>query len=179
MGEDKAFVLVSGKPLIEILVDKLSPIFTDLLIITNTPELYKKYGIRTQQDIIQNCGPLGGIYTGLVSSANKYNFIVACDMPFLNPALLMFMSDQIQGYDLVIPKRNGLLEPLCAVYAKTCIQPIKNELSQQNLKISNFLQQVKVKVISEEEIAKFDPEQLCFVNINTPRDYRKIKYARI
>jgi len=174
MGEDKSFVDFCGRPLIEILIDKLSPLFKDLIIITNQAHLYRKYEIKTHQDILPDRGPLGGIYTGLTYSKDKYNFILACDMPFLNQELIQYMLGKINDYDVIIPEYNNRLQPLCAIYSKNCIPPIENELNKNNLKIIDFFSQVKVRIITKKEIATFDTEGKCFVNINTPQDYQSI-----
>tara|TARA_B100000315_G_C14389448_1_gene501223 strand:- start:1 stop:609 length:609 start_codon:yes stop_codon:yes gene_type:complete len=170
MGEDKAFKLFSGRPLIEIVIEKMSSLFEDLLIVTNSPHLYKEYSIRTVSDVVKDCGPLGGIYTGLLSSPKNNNFIVACDMPFLNENLVKFMAKQHEEYDVIIPQFKGLFEPLCAVYSKNCIKPIEKALSNRNFKMIDFLGDVKVRVINEKEISDFDKEALSFININTPLD---------
>lgn len=170
MGKDKAFILFSGKPLIETVMVKLSALFKDLIIITNKPRLYRKYGIKIQKDILPGRGPLGGIYTGLLSSKTLHNFIVACDMPFLNQDLIRYMVEEINGFDVVIAKAHGRFQPVHAVYSKHCIGPIENELSKNNLKITNFFQYVKVRTITEKEAARFDPDGLSFKNINTPEN---------
>jgi molybdopterin-guanine dinucleotide biosynthesis protein A len=172
MDQDKAFILFSGRPLIEIVIEMTSTLFEHLMIVANEPNLYQKYGIKIQSDIIKDCGPLGGIYTGLFYSRNKYNFIVACDMPFLNQDLVQCMIEKIGDFDVIIPEHNGQLEPLCAIYSKDCITPIKNQLSQNNLKITDFFQSVKVKTILEEETIKLDPQGFSFTNINTPQDLK-------
>ncbi|MFC1623983.1 molybdenum cofactor guanylyltransferase [Candidatus Omnitrophota bacterium] len=183
MGEDKTFTLFSGRPLIEVMIGKLSPLFNDLLIVANNVNFvslrdfiiergHQKYNLRIEPDILKDHGPLGGIYTGLIYSKDKYNFIVACDMPFLNEALIRYMMGKSDGYDVVIAEWQGQLQPLCAVYSKDCITPIEKELSKNNLKITDFFKNVKVRVINEEEVSRFDPERLFFVNINTPQDIR-------
>lgn len=176
MGKDKSFILLSGKPLIEVLIDKLSSLFKDLIIISNKPHLYKRYGIRIVKDILPDRGPLGGIYTGLLSSSSVYNFFVACDMPFLNINLVRYISQESNDYDVIVPQYNGKLQPLCAIYSKNCIRPIETELSINHLRVTDFFRYVKVKIISsEEEFKNIDPKELCFVNMNTPQDYKKFK----
>ena len=174
MGEDKAFMPLSGKPIIEILIDKLSLLFKDLIIITNSPQLYKKYGLKTYADILKDRGPLGGIHAGLTYSKNRYSFVVACDMPYVNLELVRFMSATIEGYDLVVPEENGQFEPLCAFYSKNCIKTIEDQLHKNNLKIRDFFSFLKVRTITENEIAAFDAEGKCFVNINTRKNYQTI-----
>jgi len=174
MGQEKSLILFSGKPLIEVLIDKLSRIFNNLMIITNKPDLYKKYGIEIHTDLLKNHGSLGGIYTGLFYSKTNYNFICACDMPFLNESLIKFMLKKAESYDVLIPQHNTRLEPLSAIYSKSCIAPIKEQLSKSNLKITDFFPSVEVKTITENEITSFDAEGKSFVNINTREDYKTI-----
>lgn len=174
MDEDKAFIPFSGKPLIEIMINKLTQIYAELIIITNKPRFYEKYGLKTHPDILKGRGPLGGIYTGLITSKDKYNFIAACDMPFLNLDLVRYMIKEIDDYDAVIPEYNGRLQPLCGIYSKNCIIPIESTLSANNLKVTDLLQHVEVKLISEEEVKRLDPEGLSFTNINTKKDYQCI-----
>lgn len=172
MGGDKAFTLLSGRPLVEIVINKLSPLFKDLIIITNKPFLYKKYGLRTKDDILKDRGPLGGIYTGLLSSYNMYNFIVACDMPFINQDLTRYMLGKTDGYDATIAEYNGRLQPLSAVYSKGCMKLAKKLLSENNLKLTDFLKHLKIRIIDENEVRRFDAEGLSFTNINTKKDFQ-------
>lgn len=167
MGRDKSFVRFLGKPLIENVIDKMERIFKKTIIVTNSPQLYKKYKIETRVDILTGRGPLGGIHAGLSYSKNKYNFIVACDMPFLNEGLIRLMTERLADCDVVVPRCKGRLEPLCAVYSKSCIRPIENEISRNNLKMRNFLKILKIRII-EEETVSMTANSRSFVNINTP-----------
>ena len=173
MGEDKAFKLFSERPLIEIVIEKMSSLFEDLLIVTNSPHLYKEYSIRTVSDVVKDCGPLGGIYTGLLSSAQNNNFVVACDMPFLNEDLVSFIAKSHEGFDVAIPQFKGRFQPLCAAYSKSCIKPIEKALSNKNFKMIDFLKDVRVKTINEKEITSFDKEGLSFINVNTPLEWEE------
>jgi len=174
MGEDKAFVSFSGRPLIETLIDKLSGVFKDLIIVTNTPHLYKGYGLETYTDLVKDKGPLAGIYTGLFYSKTAHSFIVACDMPFLNRDLIRFMLGKIDRYDIVVSRRRGRPEPLCAVYSKRCIKPIECQLHNNNLKITDLFPRVRTRIITAEETASCGARDKDFVNINTREDYRAI-----
>jgi molybdopterin-guanine dinucleotide biosynthesis protein A len=177
MGLDKAFLSFSGRPLVEMVIDRLRPLFSELVIVSNNPKIYKKHNLKVIQDILPRKGPLGGIYTGLVASENNYNFIVACDMPFLNPGLIRHLTEEAAGFDAVVPKFKGRYEPLCAIYSKGCIRAIEERLSKGELKIRSFFKDVKVKIITESEISKFDPRGLSFLNVNTPSQYHR--YSQI
>ena len=91
LGKDKAFITIGNSRVIEGIVNKLSAIFTDVIIVTKSPETYKYLGAKLVRDLMPESGSLIGIYSGLVSSNNDYNFIVGCDMPFLNISLIKYM----------------------------------------------------------------------------------------
>jgi len=126
--------------------------------------------LRLVADIYPGKGALGGIYTGLATSDSLYNLVVACDMPFLNQGLLHYMVQIADGFDLVMPRLDNLVEPLHAVYSKGCLTPMENLLKQGNLKVSNLLALVKVRYVEAEEINQLDPKHLSFFNINTETD---------
>ncbi|MFH1783414.1 MAG: molybdenum cofactor guanylyltransferase [bacterium] len=175
MGTDKSFVLWNGKPAIEILIDKMASLFSELIIVTNRPHLYKKYEIKTVKDVLPDRGPLGGIYSGLLLSKRMYGFVVACDMPFLNLDSVRYIAGKREGYDAVVAEFNGRFEPLCAVYSKNCIKSIENRFSANNLRVVDFLRDIKLRIIEEKEFREVDSGRACFVNINTPEEYSKYK----
>lgn len=176
IGTNKAFLKIGEKTIIDQILAGFESIFREIMIVTS--EIKQSCFLersRVVPDIIPSKGPLGGIYTGLVKSNSFYNFVVACDMPFLNQDLVRYLLEERNGYDVVVPEYKGRLQPLCAVYSKDCIRPIETELSRNSLKITDFFQYVRAKIITEKEIESFDPEKLCFVNINTPQDYKSFK----
>ena len=171
----KGLLEIEGIPIIKRQLEILRPIFDNIIIVTNSPELYKGLDAALISDIVLNKGPLGGICSALKQSETAYNFVVASDMPCLNSLLIRYMSSKISGYDAVVPELDGRLEPLHAFYAKTCLSVIENQLKNDNLKITDFLAHVRIEKVSKEELSQFDPKQLSFLNINTPKDYEKVK----
>ena len=131
--------------------------------------------IEWNRDLYPGKGPLAGIYTGLLAANNPCSIIVACDMPFLDPSLLGYMIEFAPDFDVVAPKIGDKREPLHAVYSKNCLAPIKSLLEQERLKVTDFFPLVKVRYVVEEEINRFDPNHLSFLNINTEADLEKAK----
>lgn len=172
---DKAFLKIGSVPLIDGLVAKLDPVFESILIVTNTPQNYEYLGVSLVEDQWPGRGPLVGIYSGLSVSIHHYNFVVACDMPFINIDLIRYMMDSAAEYDLVVPKLESGYETLCAVYSKNCLQPIQRQLRSNNLKVIDFFDQVKVREITPREVRRFDPDGICFFNINTIEDFESSK----
>src|SRR3990172_12713979 len=171
MGRNKALLDFGGRSIIEHTVDLFKSIFPEVILVTNTPEEYANLGIKIVTDIFPGKGSLGGIYTGLFHSSHDYSFIASCDMPFLKRELIEFLIGLKDGYDVVVPRLKDGHEPLHAVYSKRCLKPIKSMINKGDLRIIGFYPEVKVREVSEEELAPFNPEPSSFMNINTPEDY--------
>lgn len=175
MGRDKSFIRFGDKELIEAAIDRLRGLFKDLIIVTNDPPRYQKYGIRTVADVLKDRGPLGGIHAGLLASDSLYNFVVACDMPNINLKLIDYMIKQKSGFDAVVPHLKKGYETLFAVYSKNCIMPIYETIESGRLRIRDFFEKVNVREVREDELKRFGSPKILFMNINTPSDYIKSK----
>jgi len=168
MGVNKALLTVGGQPLIRRVVDVVAQVADELIIVADQPGLYAHLGARVIKDILPGRGALGGIYSGLRGACHFHCLVVACDMPFLNLNLLRYMVTCAPGWDIVIPRLHGWLEPLHALYSRACLDPIKKLFSEGNLKIIDLLPEVRVRYLEAEEIELFDGQYLCFTNVNTP-----------
>jgi molybdopterin-guanine dinucleotide biosynthesis protein A len=179
LGREKALENLGEISLLERVLLQLSFLDSDILLVTakelSRPWLEGYPRLKVVSDIYPGKGPLGGIYTGLELSNSFYNVIVACDMPFLNRALLGYMAGVSAGYDLVVPRLKGLVEPLHAVYSKACLASIEGLLKQGVLGIRELFRLVRVRYVEAEEIDQFDPEHLSFFNINTRADLTRAR----
>jgi molybdopterin-guanine dinucleotide biosynthesis protein A len=68
-------------------------------------------------------------------------------------------------------KESGL-QAMHAIYSKCCLEPMRARLLADDLRIVNFFDEVRVRVVEPDEIARFDPRALSFFNVNTPDDLR-------
>src|SRR3989338_6690686 len=119
---DKAFLKIAGEPIIKRQLKVLKKIFKEVIIVTNSKDRYKGLkGVKMIPDILPERGPLGGIYSGLLASRDRYNFFVSCDMPFINEALIKHMIDTKDNYDIIIVKKDKKFHPLFGIYSKNCI----------------------------------------------------------
>jgi molybdopterin-guanine dinucleotide biosynthesis protein A len=180
IGRNKAFIQLStGETILQNAINILRPIFPEIIIVTNRKEAYQNFDVSVVEDLIKESGPLGGIFTGLCHSTSKHNFVVACDMPFIQPGVIRLLLKEIGTCDVVIPDVDGDVEPLFAVYSKKCIPAMFEHLQKQNLKMREILSKLQVKKIGAEEIDRLDPEHLSFFNINTEEDLRRAESLRI
>lgn len=172
MGQNKALMPFGDRRLIDWVIEVFSSVFSELLIVTNTPDVYADLEIPMVGDVVSNKGPLGGIYSAIYHVATSHCFVVACDMPFLNTDLMRYMMRQMTDYDVVMPDIQGYMEPLHAIYSKACLTPIERCLAADRLKIVGFLPDVRVCTVTADEIRQFDPEFLVFQNLNTPEEFQ-------
>jgi len=174
MGANKAFVRVGRQPIIERVIERVSPLADELVIIANVPSEYEQLGLPTFTDLIPGKGPLGGLYTAVTRTREEHTLVVSCDQPFLNPELLRYLIDLREGYDIVVPLSRGAYpQSMHAVYKKSCLEPIRRCLDADRLKAIAFFDDVRVRRVGGEEIERFDPDRLSFFNVNTPDDLQQ------
>jgi molybdopterin-guanine dinucleotide biosynthesis protein A len=178
MGFNKALIEFGGRRLIDATVERLSELFSEVLIIANNLELYSYLGVRVIPDLIPDSGSLGGIYTGLSAAAHSKGFFAACDMPFLSADLIALLVGETDDWDVVVPRVAGELQPLHAVYRKTCLPFIKEAIDAGKFKIAGFFPKVKVSTIEEPALRAVDPDLLGLVNVNTPPDLERAEAIR-
>jgi molybdenum cofactor guanylyltransferase len=173
-GLPKALIQLGGRSIVERVVAALTPVVDDLLVVTNTPELYAFLGLPMVADVYPDHGSLGGIYSGL-RAAGEIAFTVACDMPFLHPEIVRLVIARAGEGDVVIPRVGEQLETMHAAYGKACLPPIEERLRAGRLKIVGFFDRVRVVEIGEAEVARVRDPAVAFMNVNTPDE---LEHAR-
>jgi molybdopterin-guanine dinucleotide biosynthesis protein A len=176
MGEDKALKPFLGRPLIQRVMDRVSPIADEFIVTTNHPEDYSFLHTRLVSDLISDRGALGGLYTAIASATHPIVAVVACDMPFASARLIEGMSRLMVQHeaDVVIAKSEEGYEPIHAVYRReTCLPAIESAISADLWKVIAWFPQVKVQVLTSEELNSLDPHGLAFWNVNTPEEFAK------
>jgi molybdopterin-guanine dinucleotide biosynthesis protein A len=173
MGQDKALISFLGRPLIQRVVDRLTPIADEVIVTTNRPEDYRFLGLPLFPDLKPGRGALGGLYTALSSATCEAVAVVACDMPFASPTLIE-AADRLlvqEGADIVIPDSGDGLEPLHAVYRReTCLPAIESAIDADQWRLISWFPQVKVRTLQPDEVRFHDPAGLAFWNLNTPEE---------
>jgi molybdopterin-guanine dinucleotide biosynthesis protein A len=174
-GRPKALMDLGGQRIIERVVRALEGEVDDVLIVTNTPELYAFLGRPMVADVWPDSGSLGGIYSGLKAAAGDAVFTVACDMPFLRGDVIRLVVDRAGEGDVVVPVVGGQYETLHACYHKRCLGPMEDRLRQGQLKIVGFFGQVRVVTIGEAEIRRQGDPTVIFMNVNTPEELERAR----
>ena len=179
LGMNKALLELDGKTLLDRILEVLLDIFPSILLVVQNENnsLRPDYGPRVEvaSDIIPEKGPLGGIYTALERSTAPNVFVIACDMPYPDSELIRCLLALAPEKEAVVPRRGEYIEPLFAVYRRDVRDRIRDRLEAGNLKIHDFIRELDVRYLDEEEIAACDPSFRSFFNINTPEDLEKAR----
>jgi molybdopterin-guanine dinucleotide biosynthesis protein A len=174
MGEDKALKSFLGRPLIQRVVDRMTPIADEIIVTTNHPDDYTFLNLRLVPDLKPGRGALGGLYTALFSATQSIVAVVACDMPFASVSLFEAARRLLveEEADVVIPRTDEGYEPIHAIYRRAaCVPAIESALDADQWKVIAWFPQVKVRTLTLEEIRLYDPSGLAFWNLNTPEEF--------
>ena len=170
-GNNKAFISVGGRPILDRILDVFSDLFDEIILVTNRPQQFLKWDLTIVTDIFDLRSSLTGIHTGLFFMKNPYAFFSACDTPFLKKELVEILVEQIeQKIDIIMPETAAGFEPLCAIYSKRCLKPAEDHLKADKFKIQWAFRSNRIKNIPENQLRTVDPALRSFFNINTPED---------
>ena len=169
-GVNKALLKIHGRTIVERVRDAVARACAEVIVITNSPEEFAFLGLPMFHDLRPGKGSLGGLYTGLQACTRTHGFLVGCDMPFLRPEVMRYMAQLIDDYDVVIPKIGVHWEPLHAIYSRKCLPSVEDALDRGELRIASIFDRVKMREVPDTDLARFDPQFLFAMNLNTPED---------
>jgi len=170
MGMDKALIRFGDRTLLERSVEKMSAIFSHVIVAGGKAERYPGLGVPVVDDRSEGKGPIAGLCAGLRAAATDRIFAVACDTPFPNENLIRHLIDADPEADWIIPITPRGFEPLFAVYSKNCLAPMEEISQSDDKRIICLFTMVKVHRVTREEVDRLDPNLESFININTPED---------
>jgi molybdopterin-guanine dinucleotide biosynthesis protein A len=174
MGQNKALMKFRGVSLVQRVAARMKPAADEVLVITNTPDDFRFLNLPLISDLVVGKGALGGLYTALKCANHQFVAVVACDMPFASLALLQaeFSLLEQADVDVVLPVAGHGPEPLHAVYRReVCLYPVLLALEENRLRLTSWMDKVRVREMSLEEIRAFDPMGRAFLNTNTPEEF--------
>ena len=175
MGRNKALLKIGDTTLIECVYRTLAALFDDIIIVTNTPAEYAFIPCRTVPDIYPGLGSIAGLHAGLFNSTTRLVFIAACDMPFLNPELIRLLCSSAGESDAVIPlNKEGLREPLHALYTRTTLPVVQEIIEQGDKSIMILLDRVRTRIVTSEAYSSIAGAENSFRNVNTPEEFREV-----
>jgi molybdopterin-guanine dinucleotide biosynthesis protein A len=164
MGEDKGFISFNGKRLIEYSIDLLRD-YCNTMIISSNNKAYRCFGYQVVSDEISGVGPVSGVASALKNTPCEWNFILGCDMPFLDGRLLYRILQASENTRGVIPVHNGLMEPLAALYHSSLYTFFSTAIAEGNFSLKTILQK-------SPDLLEDNPK--LFSNLNSPDDFASL-----
>ena len=173
MGRPKAFLPYRGTLMITHMIDLVRQLFSEVLLVTNEPELFDGLEIDTVKDIIPYRGPLGGILSGLLIASHHHSFVMACDMPFIDHKLISEMVKKGLNSDMLVLMHEKGIEPLIGIYSKGCLKALEESLFSGQTSLSDFALGLNAKVFFCSELLSGRDKGVLppYFDIDTPQDY--------
>lgn len=174
LGRDKATLEIGGETLIERAVRRMSSLADDIVVVARPGQRWSSWldaaEARSVPDLWPYSGVLAGIAAGLLAARRNWCFVMACDMPFVNPDLVRQMLSASLESDAVVPRLDVGVEPLHALYHRRCLPALLDALAQGRRRIISFHGPLRIHYHDTAAFAQIDPEHRSFFNINTPED---------
>lgn len=170
-GQNKALLSVGDQSIIGRQIELFQELFEQVIVVSNHPLELISWDVTMVSDLYPVRSSLTGIHSGLFYTRPPHAFITACDMPFLKKEMILVLLQELDSKgDIIVPMTPEGFQPLCAVYSRSCLQPIEEQLKKGEMKISTLFSKLKVKKIPEDILRSVDPDLISFFNINTLED---------
>lgn len=174
IGEvNKALLPIGNQSIFEIIINKLSPLFNEIIVVAKEMEPFLQHTVHVIFDEYPGCGPISGIHAGLKASSDCYNLVLACDLPLIKVELIDYLLKNASK-DVTIPQVGSYLEPLVAIYAKSILPLVEEFIQKGKFKVIDLFNHLEINIIGESLIRQFDPELVSFINVNSPIDYQNV-----
>ncbi len=169
MGRDKSLLEIGGRTLLERAISVLSGIADDVVLACGPLARYEDLGRPLATDAFADGGPLAGLEAGLRRADTEWVAALACDMPRVEPSIFVELLERAQrdGLDVCFLRTERGVEPLCAVYRKTCLAPMRAALEKGERKVVSFL-----RFDPKPRVGEIALEASLAVNLNTPAEFQ-------
>ncbi len=176
-GRDKSALVVAGTPILERQIAELSTLSDDILLVGRRPHSAAGRPLATREieDRVPDSGPLGGLDAALSAARHETLILLACDMPLVTAPFLAHLLELTRGADLVVPRTERGYHPLCAVYTRACCEPVQRLLSQGRFAMAGLFDEVRLRVVEQDEIKHFGSPGELLANVNTPAEFDELE----
>ncbi|HDI07894.1 MAG TPA: molybdenum cofactor guanylyltransferase [Candidatus Bathyarchaeota archaeon] len=180
-GQDKGLVTLAGKPLILHVVEKVSGLVDEHVVVVSSEAQRESFSklLPENRVVVDSTGkqsPLVGAFSGFQHVSGEYALLLPCDVPFVSRDVVSLLLEICGGRAAVIPRwTNGYIEPLQAVYAvEPAIQAAEEALGEGKLDMRSMIEKLRgVRYVSTLVLRQLDPQLLTFFNVNTPLDLKR------
>ena len=181
-GRDKGLVVLAGKPLILHVIDRVSKVVDEVLVVVSSEKQKNKFETIFEEnthlviDKDDSQSPLVGAITGFETANTEYSLLLPCDTPLVSTQIVQFLLDMCTDRSAAIPRwPSGYIEPLQAVYrTESALTAAKRALKQGKMNMQSMIDNLRgVRYVSTMVLEQLEPELSTFFNVNTPKDLKK------
>ena len=179
MGQNKALLPAPGREqvtFVEHLAALLFPLCAETLLVARDPAAAADYallhGARIVTDLIPGSGPLMGLYSGLRATSTSHALVLAVDMPFVQPAMLLYLLSLPRQEAIIVPVVNGVPQVLFAIYPRGILPIIEARLREGRRDPRSLIDAAPVAYLDEARLRQIEPTLRSFVGVNTPQELR-------
>ncbi len=175
MGQDKALMQLGGKQLVLRATEILRPFVREITLLAPA-ERYKNLGLPVLRDKWPDRGPLAAVCTGLLDSGTEWNIFLACDLPLVSRQFIQLLVERVRATrsDAVVPRTEDVWQPLSAAYHSRCRRAFTRALQEGRRSMIGLFDEVRVEVITQNEMANAGLSEGELSNMNTPEDWARI-----
>ena len=176
-GREKYFFTYRGRTFIERLIDSLTAVVDEIIIVARSPEQCARFralpGITCISDIRRGIGPVGGLHAASLAARGDLIFVSAGDMPCIDPRVVTYLFEAVGSCDAAIPRWDGqMVEPLHAVYRRSALLACLEQHTPLSLK--DMIQSLNARYIPVDDLRAMDPDLRTFTNINRLEELERI-----
>ncbi|MCW4012502.1 MAG: molybdenum cofactor guanylyltransferase [Candidatus Bathyarchaeota archaeon] len=185
LGQDKGLVKLEGRPLVSWIIDILSGVVDEIIVVVGSEETIPRYwevvpnDVRIVTDCYPEDSPLIGLITGLKEAKGEYAVVCACDMPFVDPVILEMLFCISYGLNgTLLQKPNGWIEPFPSVFhVANCLETAERLRDRGELRIRRVLETMNDKVsLPIEKLREIDLELVSFIDLDTMESVEAAKH---
>jgi molybdopterin-guanine dinucleotide biosynthesis protein A len=173
MGRDKALLPWAGGTLLDHALARLREVTDDVRILSGPEPRYADRGVPVVVDAAPESGALVGVLSGLLALERPLGLFLAVDLPYVPATLLRHLMSLAADADVVVPVSPAGPEPLCAVYSRECLAPVRASVARGELKMTSFWSTLRVRQLDTQELRAFGDPARLFLNLNVPADYQR------
>ncbi len=176
MGAEKCMLDLGGRTLLQRVIDALDAVADEVAVVTAPhvppPLVQSSRSLYRAVDAIPDGGPLVAILAGLGQTSAPVAISVACDLPFVRPALLRLLAERVEaGASFVVPVHEGRPQLLCSAWdGDAAALAIRTRIDAGDRAVGDMLDTLDAELVPPEVWRDADPEGASFVNLNTPED---------
>ncbi|MCP3866898.1 MAG: molybdenum cofactor guanylyltransferase [Gammaproteobacteria bacterium] len=168
-GQDKGLLEIDGRPMIRLLLDKLTPQTNSILINANrNTELYREFGYPVVPDSLKGYqGPLAGFLSAMAAASTPYILTLPCDGPLIPADYVSKMAGTLSeesASEITVAHDGKRMQPVYALIPVHLQTDLEKFLSEGERKIDLWYSRHQFA------LADFSHCPTAFRNINTPQD---------